>query len=261
VSQVGRFAGRVVMVTGAGRGLCRAICLAVGREGASVVPTSRTLESATSVAREIQEAGGSAVPYALDVTSPEHVASVVQTILADRGRVDVLVNNAGILGPIEWTADFPVGAWDEIFATNVRGAFLTCRAVLPSMVARGKGKIVNVGAGVLDRVDLGVAAYSASTAALIVFTRMLAAEYRDSGVIAHVIDPGGLDTGMTAEIIEAEDARPKVGASQFVEPDRRLRRPEDIMPMVLFALSDESNMMTGQFFRVSSRGNPLYLSL
>jgi 2-deoxy-D-gluconate 3-dehydrogenase len=250
-----------VLVTGAGRGLGREICLAVGREGAMVIATTRQPAAAEATAREVRDAGGSAFGYPLDVTSDENVATVVQSVLADHGRIDVLVNNAGVLGPIEWTADFPVDAFDAIFATNVRGPFLTCRAVLPSMVARGSGKIVNVGAGVLDRVDLGVAAYSASKAALIAFTRMLAAEYRDAGVIAHVIDPGGLDTGMTAEIVEAEEARPKVGASQFVEPHRRLRRPEDIMPMVLFALSDESNMMTGQFFRVSSRGNPLYLSL
>lgn len=256
-----RFSDRIVLVTGAGRGLGREICLAVGREGGIVVPTSRTAELAEAVAREIRDAGGTAHPYALDVANPEAVERVLQAVLADQGRVDVLVNNAGHFGPVEWIADFPVEAWDEIFATNTRGAFLTSRALLPSMVARGKGKIVNIGAGVLDRVDLGCAAYSASKAALIVFTRMLAAEYRDAGIITHVIDPGGLDTGMTAEIVAAEEADPTVARAQFVEPERRLRTPLEVMPMVLFALSDESDMMTGQFLRVSSRGNPLYLHL
>ena len=256
-----RFTDRIVLVTGAGRGLGREICLAVGREGGIVVPTSRTADAADAVAREIREAGGTAHPYALDVARPQDVERVLQAVLADHGRVDVLVNNAAHFGPIQWIADFPVEAWDEVFATNTRGAFLTSRALLPSMVARGRGKIVNVGAGVLDRVDLGCAAYCASKAALIVFTRMLAAEYRDAGIITHIIDPGGLETGMTAEIVAAEEASPSVAAAQFVEPERRLRKPSDIMPMVLFALSDESDMMTGQFLRVSSRGNPLYLHL
>ena len=130
---------------------------------------------------------------------------MVQAVLADLGRVDVLVNNAAVFGPIEWTADFPVDAWDEIFTVNTRGAFLMTKALLPSMVARGKGKIVNIGAEVLDRVDLGCAAYSASKAALIVFTRLVAAEYRDAGIVTHVIDPGGLDTGMSAEIVDRRE--------------------------------------------------------
>lgn len=256
-----RFAGRVILVTGAGRGLGREICLAVGREGAIVVPTSRSAASADLVAREIREAGGTAHPFGLDVADSGSVRDAMRTILAELGRVDVLVNNAAHFGPIEWIADFPVEAWDDVFAVNTRGAFLTSQALLPSMVANGRGKIVNVGAGVLDRVDLGCAAYCASKAALIVFTKMLAAEYRDAGIITHIIDPGGLDTGMSEAIVAAEEARPAVAASQWVEPERRLRHPADIMPMILFALSDAADMMTGHLFQVSSRGNPLYLHL
>lgn len=256
-----RFENRVVLVTGAGRGLGREICIAVAREGGVVIPTSRTAEAADAVAGEIRDAGGSAYPHVLDVASEASVEGVIETVLAEHGRVDVLVNNAGIQGLIEWTADVPVAAWDEIFTVNARGAFLTSRALLPSMVARGKGTIVNVAAGVLDRVNLGCAAYYASKAALIVFTRMLAAEYRDAGVVTHLIDPGALDTGMTAEIMTEADARARFASAQHVEPERRLRSPAQIMPMVLFAMSVDADMMTGQFFRVSSRGNPLYLQL
>lgn len=174
-------------------------------------------------------------PFGLDVANPENVDRVVQAVLADHGRVDVLVNNAGHFGPIEWIADFPVEAWDQIFAVNARGAFLACRALLPSMVARGKGKIVNVGAGVLDRVDLACAAYSASKAALIVFTRMLAAEYRDAGIIAHIIDPGGLDTGMTAEIVAAEDAK----SLRYHGPGQRAGNPNE-KPACAWGTSDAS---------------------
>jgi gluconate 5-dehydrogenase len=258
---VDRFAGRVVVVTGAGRGLGREICLAVAQEGAIAIPTGRQPLAAEIVAQEIRERGGTAEAYGLNVADPADVERTMAAILAAHGRVDILVNNAAVFGPIKWIADFPIDAWDDIFDVNARGAFLTSRAVLPSMVARGRGKIVNVGAGVLDRVDYACAAYAASKAALIVFTRMLAAEYRDAGIVAHIIDPGGLDTGMSAGIMAAEDLDRRVAAAQYVEPDRRLRRPKDVMPMILFALSDEADMMTGQFFRVSSRGNPLYLQL
>jgi NAD(P)-dependent dehydrogenase (short-subunit alcohol dehydrogenase family) len=130
------------------------------------------------------------------------------------------------------------------------------------MIARGKGKIVNIGAGVLDeRVDLGCAAYCASKAALINFSRQLAAEVRRHGIVVHVVDPGGLDTGMSAEIKTSEANSDDFAMAQVVDPALRLRQPEEIMPLILFVLSDDANMLTGRFFQVSSKDSPRYLQL
>ena len=130
------------------------------------------------------------------------------------------------------------------------------------MIGRRKGKILNVAAGVLDeRVEIGVAAYCASKAGLVNFTRQLAAEVKRHGIFVNAIDPGGLDTAMTDQINEAKGSSDVWAKAQQVEEELRLRRPEDITPLMMFLASDESNMMTGRFLQASSRGNPLYLQL
>ena len=257
-----RLSDRVAIVTGGNKGLGRAICMALAREGARVVVAARSTDRNYQVVEEITAAGGQAVGIPLDVSERSSVEGMVQQVLAHWGQIDILVNNAAIFGKMEWIVDYDPDEWERIFAVNMRGPFLCSRAVLPHMISRGSGKILNVAAGVVDeRVDLGVSAYSAAKAGLINFTRQLAAEVKRNGIYAYAIDPGGLDTDMTAEIIQSEQASPSLPEAQQVEDELRLRKPEDIMPMVLFLASDDSNMMTGRFLQVSSRGNPLYLQL
>ena len=257
-----RLSDKVAIVTGGNRGLGRAICMAVAREGARVVVAARSTERNLQVAQEITSQGGQAVGIALDVSVPSSVEGMVQQVLAYWGQVDILVNNAATFGEIKWIADYDPEEWDRVFAVNMRGPFLCSRAVLPHMISQKSGKIVNVAAGVLDeRVDLGVAAYSAAKAGLVNFTRQLAAEVKRDGIYVNAIDPGGLDTEMTAQIKEAERESPAWAEVHKVEEDLRHRQPEEIVPMVMFLLTDDSNVMTGRFLQVSSRGNPLYLQL
>ena len=253
---------QVAIVTGGNRGLGRAICLAMAQEGARVAVTGRSNSLNHKVADEISSRGGQALAITLDVTAQTSVEQMVGEVLSRWGRIDILVNNAAIFGQIKWVVDYDPDEWDRIMAVNLRGPFLCCRAVLPHMIERRTGKIVNVAAGVLDeRVDPGVAPYYASKAGLINFTRQLAAEVKRYGIFVNAIDPGGLDTAMTDQIKEVERDSTEWVAAQQVEEDLRLRQPEEITPMVLFLASSESNMMTGRFLQASSRGNPLYLQL
>ena len=257
-----RLNDQVAIVTGANKGLGQAICMALAREGARVVVAARSTDRNNQVVEAITARGGQAVGIVLDVSVPSSVEAMVQQVLAHWGRIDILVNNAAVFGDLQWVIDYDPDEWDRIFAVNMRGPFLCSRAVLPHMTSRGSGKIVNVAAGVLDeRVGLGVAAYCAAKAGLVNFTRQLAAEVKRHGIHVNAIDPGGLDTDMTAQIKRAEQDSPAWAEVQKVEEELRLRGPEEIMPMVMFLVTDDSNMMTGRFLQVSSRGNPLYLQL
>jgi NAD(P)-dependent dehydrogenase (short-subunit alcohol dehydrogenase family) len=258
-----RFEDQVAIVTGGNRGLGRAICLALAREGARVVVASRSAEPNRRVVDEISPTGGQALPFPLDVADPSSVEAMVREVLTRWGRIDLLVNNAGIQGKIAWVVDYDPAEWDRIMAINLRGPFLCCRAVLPGMIARRRGKIVNVAAGVMDeRVDYGAAAYYASKAGLINFTRQLAAEVKRYRIHVNAIDPAGMDTAMSDEIKSVEQTSDEfTGTQTNRDPALRLRKPEEIVPMVLFLLSDESDMMTGRLLQASSQDEVQYLQL
>ena len=257
-----RLKDRVALVTGGNEGLGRAICLAMAEEGAQVVVTGRSTGRNDKVAQEVSSRGGEALAVTLDVTELSSVEQMVDRVLSRWGQIDILVNNAAVTSPAQWIVDYDPDEWDRIMAVNLRGPFLCSRAVLPHMIGRRTGKIVNVAAGVLDeRVEIGVAAYCASKAGLVNFTRQLAAEVKRHGIFVNAIDPGGLDTAMTDQIKESQRSSTEWAQAQQVEEELRLRRPEDIAPMVMFLVSDDSNMMAGRFLQASSRGNPLYLQL
>ena len=253
---------RVAIVTCGNRGLGRSICLMLAREGVRVVVASRTAVRNQKVAEEIDGLGAEALPIELDVSVPSSIVQMVDRVLSHWGKIDIPVNNAGINGKIDWIVNYDPDEWDRIFTVNLRGPFLCTKAVLPGMIARGKGKIVNVAAGVGDeRVDLGGAAYYAAKAGLINFTRQLAAEGRPQGIVVHAFDPDGLSTEMTEEIKQAEKEDSVWTTTQVLDRSKGHRTPDEIMPMVRFLVSDDSNMMTGRFLQVSSRGSPLYLQL
>ncbi len=257
-----RLKDRVAIVTGGNKGLGRAIGVAMADEGAQVVVAGRSASRNDEAVDEITSQGGSAVAVTLDVTEQSSAEQMVETVISRWGQIDILVNNAATVSPRQWIVDYDPEEWDRVIAVNLRGPFLCSRAVLPHMIERQSGKILNIAAGVLDeRVEIGVAAYCASKAGLINFTRQLAAEVKGHGVFVNAIDPGGLDTAMTDQIKEFTRESEVWAASQQVEEELRLRPPEDITPLVTFLASDDSNMMTGRFLQASSRGNPLYLQL
>lgn len=254
---------KIAVVTGGYRGLGQALSVALANAGAKVVIAARSLDKCSSLAQQIGEAGGQAVAVRLDVTDPASVEAMVNQVTSRWGPVDLLVNNAGIQGKFDWVVDYDPDEWDRILAVNLKGPFLCCQAVLPAMIARRRGKIVNVAAGVMDeRVDYGVAAYYASKAGLINFTRQLAAEVKRYGVFVNAIDPAGMDTAMSDEVIAVEKASDEFAGTQTNRhPSKRLRPPEAIVPMVLFLLSEASDMMTGRLLQASSPDDVQYLQL
>lgn len=255
--------GEVAIVTGGGRGLGRSLAIGLARAGADVVLASRDSERLREVAEEVAALGRNALAVAMDLADEASIRDMVKQTLARFGKIDVLVNNSGIVTPFREVRDLPTDEWDRTFAINLRGTFLCCKAVLPAMMARRRGKIVNLAAGVVDeRVHVGMSAYCASKAGVINFTRQLAAEVREFGLNVNCLDPGAVKTSMAEQFEVNETNRQWLLRQQTVEDDaRRFRDEGDIVPLLLFLASDESRALNGRFLQVSSKGSPKYLQL
>ena len=231
---------RVALVTGASRGIGKAIALRLARDGRHVVLVSRSEGPLSEVKAAIEEAGGAASVAGVDVGNAEALRETVERVITDLGRLDIVVNNAGV------TRDnLALRMTDEDFLhvihVNLLAAFVTCRAAARAMM-RGKfGRIVNVGStsGVVG--NAGQANYAAAKAGLIGMTKSLARELGGKGITANVIAPGFIETDMTASLPqEVRDAVLKAMAL------RRLGSPDDIAAAVAYVSSDEAGFLTGQ---------------
>jgi NAD(P)-dependent dehydrogenase (short-subunit alcohol dehydrogenase family) len=214
---------QVAIVTGAGRGIGRAVALAFGREGAAVALAARTASELEGVADQIRRASGRALAVPTDVTREESVAALVEKVLAQLKRVDVLVTAAGVatFAPL---LDTKPEEWDRMMAVNVRGVFLACRAVLPPMMRQRRGTIINIVSVAAKRAIPGGAAYTASKHAVLGLTQVLAEEMRPHGLRVGALSPGAVDTALW-------DAVPN-------PPDRsRMLRPEDVAEAALLMAS------------------------
>jgi NAD(P)-dependent dehydrogenase (short-subunit alcohol dehydrogenase family) len=255
-----RLEGRVAIVTGASRGLGKAFALALASEGADVVVGARTPPQ--DVAGEIAASGRRSLAVHADVTSEDSVVEMAAAARKCFGRIDILVNNAGIVTPFRELVDLPTEEWDRTLNVNLRGTYLCCKAVLPAMIERRYGKIVNVAAGVMEeRVHVGLSPYCASKAGVANLTRQLAAEVRRHGINVNAIDPGAVRTGMAEQFEVSTETRQWLARQQTVDEALRFRPPEDITPILVFLASDESRAMTGRLFQVASRDSPMYLQL
>ncbi len=214
-----KLAGQVALVTGAGRGIGRAVALGFAREGATVVLAARTARELDAVAREIEGAGGRALAVPADVRREEAVAALVGQTLQAHGRIDLLVAAAGTaaFGPL---AETMPADWDEMMAVNLRAPFLCCRAVLPAMVQQRSGTIILIGSVVTSRTLPGSAAYTASKYGLLGLARVLAEELRPHGVRVGVLSAGAVDTALW-------DAVPSPPARS------RMLRPEQVAEAAL----------------------------
>lgn len=182
-----RFTGRTALVTGAGNGLGRSIAIALGREGARIILTGRHRDTLEAVVAELDDARAAVS----DVADPASVAALAAE-LADE-EVSILVNNAGVAGPVAPLVDVEPADWDEVFAVNVRGTYLMCRAFLPAMIARGAGDIVNVASVSGKRPLARRTPYTASKMAVIGLTATLAAEVGPLGVTVNSLSPGPVE--------------------------------------------------------------------
>ena len=190
------FSGQTAWVTGGGRGIGRAAALALASLGASVAVSARTQSEVDEVAGELRDLGASAEAFVCDVSDWQAVIETLGQIESTLGTVDVLVNNAGVLGRLGRTWETSPGDWARVIAINLVGAYYCTRAVLPSMVERRRGSIVNISSGAGSFAAPNWSAYAASKAGLDHFTRSLAVELADTGVRVNSLHPGIVETEM-----------------------------------------------------------------
>jgi NAD(P)-dependent dehydrogenase (short-subunit alcohol dehydrogenase family) len=244
--------GKVALITGASRGIGRAIALRLAQAGANVVVSSRKLENVQPVADEIVAAGGKALAVQAHVGSPDDVAMLIERTVETFGRIDVAVNNAATnphFGPL-LTAD--EGQWDKILDTNAKGAFRVCKAVVPHMEAQGSGKIVNMVSVAGLRPSPGMGVYGISKAAIIMLTQVLAVELGHANVQVNAIAPGVIKTRFSQMLWQTPQIAEPLLRSM---PLGRFGEPEDVAGLALFLASSASDYVTGAVFVVDGGMN------
>jgi len=252
-----RLENRVAIVTGGGRGIGRAIARRFAAEGAALVVAARSAGEVREVASEIQAASGRATAIAADVSSEAGCEAIVRVAQAAFGEIHILVNNAGIYGPVQPAEKISAQQWDEVLAVNLRGPFLLSRLVLPGMYARGSGAILNVVSIAAKAAFQLNSPYAASKAGLIGLTHTLAAEAARKGVRVNALSPGPVpETQMSQEL-----GRGLADYFQMSRDDLMRRtldgvlqgRPqtaEEVAAAALFLVSDDSSAITGQTLNV-----------
>ena len=237
----GELQGQVVMVTGASRGLGRALAVAYGEAGARVALCARGDEALEETAGHVRGAGGEAVARALDVTDRRAVNAFADAIEARWGALDVLVNNASVLDPRRPLRDVELDDWRSVLEVNVTGALIASQAVLPGMRARGRGSIINVSSGVGNEPRSRWGAYAVSKVALEGLTWNMAREERDAGVRVNAVDPGRMRTPMRRAAYPEEDPT--------APPE-----PSEVVGVFLWLASPASEGVTGRRFRAAEWG-------
>ncbi|MEM2425282.1 MAG: 3-oxoacyl-[acyl-carrier-protein] reductase [candidate division WOR-3 bacterium] len=243
---MGRFSGKVVVVTGSGRGIGRAIALAFAKEGADVVVNaSRNVEEVNEVVEEIKKMGGRAIGVIADVSKWEEAQMLIQKAIEHFGKVDILVNNAGIARPA-MCYKMNEEEWDTVINVNLKGAFNCIRAVAPYMIERRYGKIINI-SSVAGRDGLvGNINYAASKGGLDSLTKTAAKELGRYGINVNAVAPANIETKMTEWLKDPkfqERYLPRI-------PLGRFGKPEDVAPLVLFLASDEASYIAGEIISV-----------
>jgi 2-hydroxycyclohexanecarboxyl-CoA dehydrogenase len=249
--------GQASIVTGGGRGIGRAIARRFAAEGAAVLVTARSTNEIEAVAAEIRAAGGRAAAVAADVAREDDCSRIVESARKEFGRVDILVNNASIFGPIKPVEEISPAEWDEALAINLRSAFLLSRLVLPEMYARGSGVILNISSLAAKAAFAWEAPYAASKAGLMGLTRCLAAEAARKGVRVNAICPGPVfetkmskDLGM--ELSRRMGLDPKKQVEDFAKTvlQGRGQTAEEIAAAAVFLVSSQASAITGQGLNV-----------
>lgn len=237
-----RLDGRVAVVTGASRGLGRAMASALAEAGAHVALVARSKADLEETARAVEAFGRTALVLPTDVLVFREVEAMVESVQATLGQIDILVNNSGV-AVVKPLVELTPEEWTRVVETNLTGAFYCCRAAGPLMVARRRGKVINI-ASVLGAGGLpGYSAYSASKGGLIALTRALAVEWARHNIQVNAIAPGWFQTPMSAPAFEEEKVRDRLLRGI---PARRVAQPEELGPLVVYLASEASDYVTGE---------------
>lgn len=235
-------AGRVALITGTSRGIGRALADALAAAGAAVACTARSLDDAVATAEAITARGGLARGYRLDVTRAKEIAAAIGAAESELGGIDVLVNNAGMTID-KPSVDVTDDEWDAVVQLNLSAVFRCARAVAPGMIARGRGKIINIGS-MYGRIGVArYAAYCATKAAIDGLTRSLAVEWAKHGIQVNCLAPGYVNTDIPKAAMANEKTR-----TLFMTkvPARRIGEPDELGPLAVYLASSASDFMTGQ---------------
>lgn len=238
-----RHTGKIALVTGASKGMGQSFALRLAKEGADLVLASRS--PATETAQMVEDLGQQVLTQACDVTSEEDVKALAATVKEKFGRCDILVNNAGIY-PFQPFEKMSFADWRKIFAVNLDALFFTSQAFLPLMKPQNWGRIINITSNVCWTVAPNVTHYTAAKMGVIGFTRALATEVADAGILVNAISPGLVRTGTTANGEQA-------GMFDMVKQMQAIHRteePEDVAAVVSFLASEDARFMTGQTLMV-----------
>lgn len=232
-----RLKGKVAIVTGGGRGIGRAIALGYATEGADLVLAARTKSEIEAVASEIRSLGRQAIPIVSDVSMESDVNSMVERAHAHYGRIDVLVNNAGIIDKdLKEIKDLDLVKWNEIIGINLTGAFLCSRAVIRKMIGQNSGSIINISSGLGKRGRAGYNAYSVSKAGVDRLTEILAEECRKYNIAVNSLEPGGAMKTRMIERTNSSDA-----------PRGEILSPERMVSPAIFLAMQDSKSLTSAF--------------
>ncbi|MDO7786035.1 glucose 1-dehydrogenase [Desulforamulus aquiferis] len=238
--------GKVALFVGGGGGLGKTISIGLAKAGADVIPVSRSKDRTKDVVEEILALGRKSLHTSVDVTDQEDVNRLVEQVIKEFGRIDILINAAGKnykKPALELTAE----EWDDVMAVNVKGTFLACKAVGEKMLAQKSGKIINIASlGSHQGITRSVA-YCASKGAVLQLTKVLSAEWAAHGVNVNCISPGYFKTPLTEKILAVKETHDKIVSRT---PMQRLGLPEDLVGAAIFLSSDASNFITGSTIAV-----------
>lgn len=239
---------KVVLVTGSGRGIGRAFAQALGAAGANVILTGRTGTEISEAAAEIRSSGGNASTIQADISQYDDVKFLAEAALATYGHVDILINNAGTTGPIQPIADTDPEQWWHTLEVNVRGSFLVARLLLPTMIDRMTGRIINITSGAAHSIFPNLSSYAVSKAAVVHFTRYLAAEVAPHNISVLAFNPGFVQTSMLENAATSPDVAP-ISRETFrrVLISGHARSVSDIVPKLMYLAEGHADSLSGCF--------------